>query len=315
MIIGIYILPVLAIWYYIGPTLLREKNMTNIIRKTSLLALLLITAFVSAETVDVYIPPDVLNDYQIFLNGRDPATIKDFSGNSSRRDVVEVVLFMQALARTGNRWDVHFVEQSSYEDMLKGLEAGDAITSVTSLWRKDLSSRWSSLFMTTAVLERGQFEAGFYTLQTNQQALSSQKNREIRNLKGVSSEAWVIDWKSLQNFGANVKHLDTWGEMVSEVSSNRSDYLLAGFQATDDLSLNLGDGIVLLPIPNVKIALLGTRHFAISRVHPLGWEFNLALHRGLMSLKKDGTIIKAYTDCGFINTSVVDWREVTGIES
>jgi len=288
--------------------------MTNIIRKACLVALLLTTSIVIAETVNVYIPPDVLTDYRAFLNGRDPSTITDFSGEGSRRDVVEVVLFIQALARTGDRWKINFVEQSSYEDMLTGLEAGKAITSVTSLWRKDLSTRWSSLYMTAAVLERGQFEAGFYTMQTNEQAMAAQKNHDIRSLKGVSSEAWVIDWKSLNNFGANVKHLDTWGEMVSEVSSNQSDYLLAGFQATNDLSLSLGDGIVLFPIPNVKIALVGTRHFAVSRVHPMGWAFNLSLHRGLMSLKKDGTVVKAYTDCGFINTSVIDWREVSETE-
>lgn len=263
-----------------------------------------------AETVKVFIPPDVLNDYQAFLNGRSPIEIDDFSGQSARRDVVEVVLFQQALAQTSHRWQIQFVEQPDYGAMLTGLEAGEAIASVTSLWRKDLTARFDALYMTTAVIERGQFEAGFYTHSDNDTAQQSRTNREIQSLKGVSSRSWVIDWKTLENFGATVSHADTWGDMVSQVMKGEQDYLLAPFQPTDDLRLELDEG-VLRPIPNVKIALMGTRHFAVSRNHPLGWEFNTSLHRGLMALKKDGVVVRAYEDSGFLNAQAKDWREVT----
>lgn len=267
-------------------------------------------ASVWAEQVNVYIPPDVLADYQTFLNGRDPLTITDYSGEGARRDVVEVVLFQQALAYANDRWQIRFIEQPDYGAMLDGLETGDAIASVTSLWRKDLSPRWEKLYITTAVIERGQFEAGFYTPISNLEAQRSRTNPQLKTLKGVSSRNWVIDWKTLESFGANVTHADTWGEMVQQVFSGDMDYLLAPFQATPDLSLTLDEG-TLVPIPNVKIALLGTRHFAISRAHPLGWDFNTALHRGLMALKKEGTLEQAYMDCGFLNPQARDWREVT----
>ncbi|WP_196158859.1 hypothetical protein [Reinekea sp. G2M2-21] len=270
-----------------------------------------LTTFSFAETVPVYIPPDVLADYQLFMAGRDPATITDYSGNGARRDVVEVVLFQQALLRTGGRFQVQFVEQPDYGAMLDGLEAGDAIASVTSLWRKDLSPRWDNLYITTAVIERGQFEAGFYTSPANSRALDSRDNLELQTLQGVSSKNWVIDWNTLQAFGANVSHTDTWGDMVTQVFSGDSDYLLAPFQATPDLALDLPEG-KMVPIPEVKIALVGTRHFAVSRAHALGWDFNTALHRGLMQMKKDGLVVKAYTDCGFLNPRVSEWQLVNG---
>ncbi|MFX6036180.1 hypothetical protein ABTE74_22595, partial [Acinetobacter baumannii] len=43
------------------------------------------------------IPDDVLLDYRRFLAGRDPASVTDYGGPLSRRDVVEVVLIHQAL--------------------------------------------------------------------------------------------------------------------------------------------------------------------------------------------------------------------------
>ena len=49
------------------------------------------------------IPDDVLRDYQAFLAGRDPVAITDYGGPLSRRDVVEVVLIHQALARQDRR--------------------------------------------------------------------------------------------------------------------------------------------------------------------------------------------------------------------
>jgi hypothetical protein len=275
---------------------------------SALLSTLMVVA--AAETVNVYIPPDVLADYEVFLDGRSPKHIRDYSGEGARRDVIEVVLFQQALHLKGGKWDIQFVEQPEYGAMLDGIESGEAIASVTSLWRKDLTTRWSNLYITTAVIERGQFEAGFYTPDSNANALQSRTNKKIKALRGVSSRNWVIDWRTLENFGANVHHADTWGEMVEQVFNGESDYLLAPFQSSDDLSLTLPEG-TLVPIPNVKIALMGTRHFAISRTHPLGQEFNNALHRGLMAMKKDGTLEKAYADCGFLNQQARDWREVT----
>jgi hypothetical protein len=274
------------------------------------LSLLFITSTAWSERVNVYIPPDVLADYELFLKGRSPLAITEYSGEGARRDVIEVILFQQALARTGNRWQVSFVEQPDYGAMLDGLVSGEAIASVTSIWRKDLTPRWDNLYITTAVIERGQFEAGFYTPLSNETAQQSRTNPQLKSLRGVSSRNWVIDWRTLEAFGANVTHADTWGEMVNQVFDGTQDYLLAPFQPTDDLSLSLPEG-KLVPIPNVKIALMGTRHFAVSRAHSLGWDFNTSLHRGLMSLKKDGIVEKAYADCGFLNPLASEWREVT----
>lgn len=274
-----------------------------------LLCLLALLPSALAAPVTILVPPDVWADYQTLLDGRDPLEITDFSGPGSRRDVVEVILMQQALDRSGADFELRFETEADYAKTLEALVEGTAIASATSAWRNDLAERWEELYITTAVIEQGQFEAGFYTPAGNQSALEAETDTELRRLKGVSSRNWVIDWQTLNAFGARVSHADTWGEMVDSVFSGQQDYLLAPFQQTEGLVLSLDQG-TLVPIPGVKIGLTGSRHFAISRAHPEGSYFNASLHLGLMRLKKAGVVTQAYEDAGFINRQVKDWRPV-----
>lgn len=280
---------------------------------TSLLCVLflsLVALSANAETVQVYIPPDVLADYNVFLDGRDVGAIRDYSGSGSRRDVIEVVLFMQAIGLSSRTWQVEFIEEENYNAILTGLVEGKAVAAATSLWRSDLSERIESLYLTTGIISRGEFEAGLYTARENTRALAAETVADVKALKGVSSRHWAIDWETLQSIGANVEHAETWGEMVNNVLSGKRDYLLAPFQATPDLSLQLSEG-TLVPIPNFKIGLVGTRHFAVSRNHEFSWLFNVSLHTGLMQLKRDGVVEKAFVDSGFWNRTVRDWTNIT----
>lgn len=274
-----------------------------------LLCLFSLLPTVFAAPVTILVPPDVWADYQTLVDGRDPLEITDFSGPGSRRDVVEVILMQQALDRSGADFELRFETEADYSKTLEALVDGRAIASATSAWRSDLSERWEDLYITTAVIEHGQFEAGFYTPVDNIDALEASTDSELRRLKGVSSRNWVIDWQTLNAFGARVSHADTWGDMVSSVLNGQQDYLLAPFQQTEGLALTLNEG-TLVPIPGVKIGLTGSRHFAISRSHPDGSYFNASLHLGLMRLKKAGVVIQAYEDAGFINREVKDWRPV-----
>lgn len=276
-----------------------------------LICLLSLLPTAHAAPLTVLVPPDVWEDYQTLLNGRDPLAITDFSGPGSRRDVVEVILMQQALERSRADFELNFVTEADYAVTLKALTEGTAIASATSAWLSDLTERWQELYITTAVIERGQFEAGFYTPINNSQALAADTDVELRRLRAISSRNWAVDWETLNAFGPqSLTHADTWADMVEAVFAGRQDYLLAPFQQSEGMQLQLDAG-TLVPIPGVKIGLTGTRHFAISRAHPEGSYFNSSLHLGLMRLKKAGIITQAYKDAGFINRRVEEWRAVT----
>lgn len=256
----------------------------------------------------VVVPEDVFADYQTFLAGRDPLSITDFTGPGSRRDVVELVLLQQAIAKTDMEFNISFVF-ANFPETLEMVKRGDAIATANTSWRNDLMADWDQLFITTSLIDRGEFVAGFYTTPSNRNALAARVPADVFNLRGVSSRNWTIDWATLDSipFVEPVAHADTWGVMTQMVLAGESDFLLAPFQPNEDMVLELGENNVLVPIPNLKIGLAGTRNMAVSRAHPHGGLFNAALHQGLLQLKQDGIVRQAYEQSGFLNTAVNQW--------
>ena len=94
----------------------KEKPMKKIV-SLFILAFTVNFAFAETPTEDtlvreeliIVIPGDVKRDYELFVSGRDPLEIKDYSGLGSRRDVVEVVLIQQALALGGITEPIRFL--------------------------------------------------------------------------------------------------------------------------------------------------------------------------------------------------------------
>lgn len=256
----------------------------------------------------VGVPDDVLADYRQLVGDRDPLTITDFSGPGSRRDVVEVILLQQAIAASGADIRVQLVT-ANFPESLEQVKRGELVALANSVWRNELTASWDELYITTALISRGEFEAGFYTSPSNRNALAATNLDAVKQLSGVSSRSWTVDWDTLTgiDFARPVRHADSWGEMVELVSSGQVDFLLAPFQPTDGMVLDLGNNQRLVPIPNVKIGLAGSRHMAVSRRHADGNLFNAALHLGLLRLKREGIVLKAYQDSGFINRNASDW--------
>ncbi|NHW17285.1 hypothetical protein, partial [Escherichia coli] len=87
---------------------------------------------------------------------------------------------------------------------------------------------------------------------------------------------WLVDWRNLKRLGIQAQHVTNWELMPKMVAAGRADFLLAPFQATPDLSLQVGN-VRLLPIPGVKIGMQGTRHYLISKVHPEAQKLQAAL--------------------------------------
>ncbi len=276
----------------------------------SIVILLLCSPMIAMARIDapVVVPEDVYQDYLTFIEGRDPLTLTNFEHPASRRDVVEIVLLQQAIARSGLDFDVHFVMADSPQpvDMVV---RGEAVATGTAAWRNELIDVWNDVFITTALVDRGEFVAGFYTVPDNQRALSASTRDDVLALVGASSSAWTIDWMTLENipFEQPIVNAPDWPTMVNLVSTGQADFLLAPFQTGPGMALNLDDGLSLVPIPNFRIGLAGTRNLAVSRTHPNGPLFNAALHRGLLMLKKDGIVRDAYVGSGFFHPDVEDW--------
>lgn len=284
-------------------------------RICSVLIFILISSFTFAETetkrdeLIIVIPGDVKRDYELFLDGRNPIEITDYSGLESRRDVVEVILIQQALVLGGISDPIRFIVASSHARIIKQVHSGTALMSGNSIWYDLLNDR-DLLYVSEAVIEKGQFEAGLYTILENQKTLSAKSLLDVRSLTAVSSKAWIIDWQTLNSMKmSSLINTVKWSSMVKMVAKGRADFLLAPFQPSKDMSFS-PEGVHLVPVQNIKIGLQGTRHFAVSKRHPKGKEAIKALDAGILLLKEQGIINKAYSESGFFNEAVKDWKKI-----
>jgi hypothetical protein len=91
------------------------------------------------------------------------------------------------------------------------------------------------------------------------------------------------------------------------VYRQRADFMLIPFSTTPDLHYE-AIGIQLLPVPNVKVQLQGSRGWLISKTNPLGVKTYDMIEEGLTQLRKHGIILRAYRDSGVINDQVKNWQ-------
>lgn len=270
--------------------------------------------FAEEPPLIILVPNDVLADYEEFIDSRDVLSLTEYDGESSRRDVVEVVLLQQALHLGGVDQRIKFSEVDSYKRILVEMRGGRAVMAATSSWLIDLQEIEGEVYLSNAIIEDGEFEAGLYTLPNNTTALSAKTLLDVRELSAVSSKAWKIDWATLRSM--NLRRLEntvTWLSMVRMVNAGRIDFLLAPFQVTDDLSLTV-ESVRLVPIPGIKIGLKGSRHFAVSKSYPGANEIFEALNKGLSILERRGAIKKAYLQSGFFNHKVASWVNISLLE-
>lgn len=255
------------------------------------------------------IPDDVLGDYQRFLAGREPAAIADYGGPASRRDVVEVVLIHQALARQDRTLRLSMAPMPSSQRLQAELRMGHSACSATSYWRDDFPQPEGLLFSDPLLLE-GEFEAGLYTTPDNTRALAARGLADVRQLRVLSNDSWRVDWQTLQRLGiSQLQHVTRWNLMPHMLQQGRADVLLAPFQPTPDLSMAVG-GVRLVPVPGLKVAMRGTRHFLVSATHELGPRLLDQLNAGLAALRQQGLVRRAYEQSGFFNARVAGWMRL-----
>ncbi len=265
---------------------------------------LLFTICIFSENYRVIVQKDVYEDYQKFLKGRNPLEISEYGGRYSRRDVVELIIMKQALKRGGFDGQIDFFFSPTDKKNIATVRDGVAIARGTSFWKEELEKEKDKFYTSYPLIKKGDFVAGFYYSSNNENVKSIKSIEELKKLNVVSSKDWAVDWETLISLGFyNIYHVGNWESMVNMIKFGRMDILLAPFQNTDDLSLNIGSD-KYLPVDNVKIELLGVRVFAVSKVHPKGNFFLEALNKGLMEMDRIGLLDKIYTQSGFYNEKV-----------
>jgi ribosomal protein S28E/S33 len=262
--------------------------------------------FAATPTARVAVPGDVADDLVRFLKGRDVASLQNFGGPFARRDVMELAYLLREMRRSLPALAVQIVRIDSYARLLIELEAGRVDVLGTTAWQGDLTQVGTAMTLSPALLASGDSIAGFYTAPTNQAALATQTRQQLENLTAVSNSAWTADWTTLAQLGLKrVLDVKTWKQMVLMVAHQRADLLLAPFATTPNLEL-VHEGITLVPVKGLAVALLGSRHLAAAHTS-VGLQIARQVFPVLEAHARNGDLRRAYTECGFYNPTTAKW--------
>lgn len=269
--------------------------------------LLLAAVCQGSNTITAVVDEDIIPDYQLFVGDRDPVAINFYGGPGARRDVIEIVLLQQALHLGGFQAKIVFRPERSYLRIIKLIADGQVPISATLKWRDDIKPYSAQLYKSSALVKEGEFIAGIYTRPDNNKALTARSLDKIRELSAASNNHWKADVATLKQLGIQQIYYSTyWGQIVRMVVAGRADITLAPFQSNPGMKVLFEDS-ELVPIPGVKVALPGSRHFAISKKHPQGEEIFTALEKGIAILEQKEIIKRAYEESGFFHEGVKNW--------
>ena len=118
--------------------------------------------FAAADDIKINIRDDVFEDYIAFVDGRDVATIDDFTPESVSRDLVDMVIAQQALIIGGFDQTFDFIPGKLNFRNTKLLEDGLLLLSFDTSWLSDAKALEDSVYLTEAVIRQGEYHAGIY---------------------------------------------------------------------------------------------------------------------------------------------------------
>jgi len=264
-------------------------------------SILCFSVIAKKDVIKIAIPKDVLISYKNFLGKRKPTEVYNYRNKHSRRDVVETVLLLKILNLKDDQYK--FVEVDSYERAIKLIESGQVDVYATSVWKNDISKRTASISPT--LIRDGEFTAGIY-VRPDSKFLQGPFN--IRRIKFLSNKAWTRDWKTIKSLGPkSLVSTTTWNSVLKMIHAKRADAILAAFPPNKDL-VRYNPITNLVPIPNVKVVINGTRHWAISNNSEKSKLVSKKLQEGVKNLRKKKEFFKAYMQSGFLNERTITWE-------
>ena len=264
----------------------------------------------SQAKIPISIESDIYKYAQQVLGEESIESIDNFKHPSCVRDVVEFILVQKAIKLGGLNLEYDFVLGDYDARNIRLIQHGLLLISFDSIWLNEASQYEKDVFISDPVIRKNEFYAGIYVAPSKISTLKPKLANGITELSFVTSEAWHTDVKTLTALKPKSLVIEAdWLVMAKMVSSGWVDAMLAPFKPTMPFEYT-GKNYKIRAIDNFKVALQDSRHFVVSKKHPLGKKTFKAIQKGLKQLRQSGYIERAYKECGFLNPVVEDWQEI-----
>lgn len=242
--------------------------------------------------------------------GPDPHKVERIPSGRFDRATIDILILVKALKLGGVTDDIQFRLVGNVRRQAEEVFTGMAVVGAHLLGMDTLAVRGyeDGLFVSSPVIRQGEFEKGIYCLPDNQRVLRVTSRQGLsRAGTAVIGLHWRSDIKALEAMGViDVERCPVFESMIKMLAAGRVDWIPLEFSGTDDLSKTMY-GVRLIPVPGIKFLLPESRHFIVSKGHPLGPRVLRGLNEGIQQLHQQGFIREALTSAGFFNTKTASW--------
>jgi hypothetical protein len=251
--------------------------------------------------------------YDAFTNWTESSSwekIDNYENRNAIRPVVDLILQLKALRAGGLDFDFELERTLTYESAKQAVIEGKADLTAETIWDDEIAPHADSLLSTAPVLQKGEFVKGVYVLPTNERLLKVTTIDGLKDATAAVVSTWALDVKTLSAMPIKgVQKFATPELAYQAIKKEQADFMLDEFSSQPDLRVERAF-VRLVPIPGIKVAINGSRSWIVSKQSPDAAAIFKALSEGLASLRKNGVMQQAYTQSGFFNPKVADWKQI-----
>ncbi|NDV26441.1 hypothetical protein [Desulfovibrio sp. JC010] len=265
-----------------------------------------------ADDIIINLREESLNSYFKLISefDNDPLKIKHIPFQKYKRGPIEIAIIIKALRLGGLTDEIKFKVIPNSNRQIKDTADGKSVICGQQLPISfvEMNNCFDKVFMSAPITNYGEFQKLFYYLPENHKM----KNITFEKLKNKTKGAIGIDWYSdITVFNAigitNYITGQTTLSVIKMLKAGRADWVPIVVHNTDDFS-TVTEGVKLIPVQGLKFALPETRHFFISRKHPMGKEVYAALQKGLKILRENYFLRDALYATGFFTPRIDSWE-------
>ncbi|WP_440874645.1 hypothetical protein [Thalassotalea sp. PLHSN55] len=258
-------------------------------------AVLLILLSPSSWAVSIAVHQGLADRYKMILknSGQSAKDFTEFSRLGVSKGSATLIIIKKALELGGIDDDFEFV---IVPNTLRGLEMVREGKVLMTQQRLMTGMYPEELYLSTAVIEEGEFIKGIYGLADNKALMQVDSLDDLKNLTAATQYAWLQDIKTLESIPPKSLHLaSNFNSLLKVIKFRGIDFTLLEFaKDVNKPKFNRERNVELFPVPNVAIAIDSSRHYMVSKKHPEGAKVIKALNKGLAQLRSKGLIQKYY---------------------
>ncbi|WP_432736056.1 hypothetical protein [Maridesulfovibrio sp. FT414] len=229
---------------------------------------------------------------------------------------VSLMIIKNAMKLSGIDVDFKFIQVPNSRREIDEVAKGNAVIGSNLFNEKDISIHDynAKVYLTTAIAQSGEFHKGIYCLPENR------KMHDVKTLEDLKKAGtaliglhWNNDYRVLSGMGiTRIERGQNMDNMFRMIKAGRADWIPLGFQNHPGMTIKHA-GISLVPVKGIKISLIESRHFIISRRHPQGEQIYQALEKGMEAMRNDGIMQKLMHQGGYTCPEVETWKDLNPI--